>query len=126
VPSGIGSAGLDTRLKAIMSKSFGAVPGPNRFHVNGDWYHNAGRHSDERSQYYGAAIGYTHAWDRSTALIIDVWRQQQRQIGQTYNLAEAGVRRRVSEKAVVSFAGSAGIGQQSPKFRVTVAVEYRL
>lgn len=126
VPSGIGSAGLDTRLKVILSKSLGAIPGRDRFHMNGDWYHNAGKHLDERSHYYGAAIGYTHAWDRRTALIIDFWRQQQRQIGETYNLAEAGLRRRVSEKAVVSIAGSAGIGQQSPKFRISFSVEYGL
>jgi hypothetical protein len=124
VPSGIGSKGLNTRLKAVMSKTVGSVPGRDRIHLNGDWYHNAERHLDERSHYYGAALGYTHAWGRSTALILDFWREQQRQIGQTCNLAEAGLRRKVSGKAVVSLAGSAGIGQQSPKFRVIFSVEF--
>jgi len=126
LPSGVHSAGLDTRLKGIMSKSIGSAPGRDRIHLNADWYHNAGRHPDERSHYYGAVLGYSHAWGQSTALILDFWRQQQRQIGQTYNLAELGVRRKVSDKAVASFAGSAGIAQQSPKFRFAISLEYSL
>lgn len=124
MPTGVRSAGLDTRLKGILSKTIGSVPGSDRVHLNGDWYHNAGRRPDERSHYYGVVLGYSHAWDKRMALIIDFWRQQQQQIGETYNMAEVGIRRKVSDKAVVSFAGSTGIAQQSPKFRLAVSLEY--
>jgi hypothetical protein len=123
-PTGLRSAGLDTRVKALLSKSIGSVPRRDRVHLNGDWYHNAARRPDERSQYYGIVLGYSHAWEKRMGLIVDFWRQQQKQNSQTYNLAEVGIRRRVSDKAVLSMAGSAGIGQQSPKFRVTIGFEY--
>jgi len=60
----------------------------------------------------------------ATVIIIDFWRQRQQQIGETYDMAQAGIRRKVSDKAFVSFPGSNGLAQQSPKFRFAVSLEY--
>ena len=71
VPSGIMSAGLDTRLQVNVSKTIGAAATDRRVHLNAGWFHNAGRRGDERSNLYRIAAGYSQRLGRNAVVIAD-------------------------------------------------------
>jgi hypothetical protein len=120
IPTGIKSAGLDTRLLANASKTIGSGAAGHRVHLNAGWFHNAGRRSDERSSRYRIAAGYSRKLGPSAMVIADYFRQQQRERGEDVSLLELGFRIRVARNTV--FAIGAGAGLRSPAARLQAVI----
>jgi hypothetical protein len=100
--------GVDTRAKFIATKSICRSALFHRLHLNVVWNHNTDALPDERDDYYSAIIGYDRAITADAFLILDLVREQQKEKDQTYNLLEAG------------------IGDDSPDFRVVVGFQRSL
>ena len=122
VPSGVDSAGVDTRLRGIVTQKFGGVS-QQRLHFNGEYLRNARKRMDERANAWLATAGYSRLLKRDLVLIVDAARLQQRALDETMNLAEAGVRGRVGRKVVLSGGVGVGLGPNAPKVQFTFGVE---
>jgi hypothetical protein len=122
-PTGIDSAGLDTRLRGIITQNIGSSGAQHRVHANVEWLHNAGRRDDERANAWLGTAGYSRLLGRNSVLIIDAARLQQRAVNETINLLEAGVRGRVRQKIVISGGFGVGLGPHSPSVQFTIGIE---
>lgn len=123
-PSGRKSAGLDTAVKFIMTKSVSNRL--DRIHLNLQFQHNAGRRFDERSTLYQAIIGYSGRIGPDTIFVADFVREQERKRGENSNIIELGIRRQLNPLTVISIGVGAGIGEESPKFRISIGIQRSL
>jgi hypothetical protein len=121
-PTGIDSAGLDTRVRGIVTQMLDA-DSRHRIHVNYEWLRNAGKREDERTNAWLATAGYSCAATRNVVVIFDAARLQQRALDEVVNLVEAGVRGRAMRNLVISGGVSVGLGPNSPKAQFTVGLE---
>ncbi len=124
LPTGRNSNGVDTRVKLIATKGLGNDYLLHRLHLNLSWLHNAGRVVNERKDRYSAILGYSHLLPNDTVLVADVVREQELENGKTDNVVEAGIRRMLTTGSVLSLGFGAGIGHDSPAFRVTMGFQY--
>lgn len=122
-PTGIDSAGLDTRFRGILSKTVSRGPAQHRLHFNGEWLRNAAQRDDERAHAWLATAGYSRLLGRNSVLILDLARAQERAKDDTLTLAEAGFRGRVARQTVLSIGVGVGLGPASPKAQFTFGVE---
>jgi hypothetical protein len=122
VPSGIESAGLDTRLRGIVTQPLGGA-NQHRLHGNFEWLRNAGRREDERKNAWLATAGYSRLLGRNLVMIVDAARLEERALDEVINLAEAGVRGRITKSLVVSGGVGVGFGPTSPKLQFTFGFE---
>lgn len=122
-PSSDDGEGVDTRLKLIATKSISKSALFQRLHLNLIWNHNTDSLHDERDDYYSAIIGYDRAITADAFLVLDFVREQQIEKNTSFNLFEAGIRYQCNPLTVVAFGVGAGIGDDSPDFRVTVGFQ---
>ncbi len=124
-PSGHDSRGIDTSVKLIASK----MPFPwttllHRIHVNVAWTHNSDRREGERSDFYTAVVGFSvRAW-KDTLFLADYVREAERERGKDANILEAGIRQQITPLLVLSLGAGAGIGEDSPDFRLRGGFQY--
>ncbi len=127
LPTGYRSAGTDTRMSLVATKSIAARPGLHQLHVNAVWMRNAAPMPDERADRGRFIAGYSLLLGEHTALIVDVVRQHERRRGAMSNLVEAGVRHAVDwvrRDATASLGVGHGWGAESaPRFRVVAGLE---
>jgi hypothetical protein len=121
-PTGKDSAGLDTTLKAIMTKSISKT-GLDRIHLNLAWKHNAGSRHGQRDDLYRLVVGYSRRLDADTTVMVDFIREQEVEDDHEANLFELGVRRQITPRILVGLGVGAGVGDESPKFRTTLALQ---
>lgn len=124
LPTGRNSNGIDTRVKLIATKALGDSYLLHRLHLNLAWNHNADPTADERRDRYSAILGYSHLLPDDTVLVMDVVREQELEKSKTDNIVEAGIRRMLMPSAVLSLGVGAGIGPDSPDFRLTIGFQY--
>lgn len=120
-PSGRRSAGLDTAVKFIATKSIS-----NRFdrlHVNLELERNGAPRFDERNTLYRAIFGYSGRVGADTLFVADFVRKQERLRGENSNVVEAGIRRQINPLTIVTFGAGVGIGEQSPKFQIRIGIQ---
>lgn len=122
-PSGIDSAGLDTRVRGIVTRTLATGPAQHRLHWNIQWLRNVGRREGERSHGYLTAFGYSRVIRRKLVLMVDVAREQQRARDEVANVAEAGVRGRVSPGLILSLGAGVGLGPNAPKVQFVFGLE---
>lgn len=122
MPTGKESAGLDTQLKLLVTRSVSKT-GLDRVHFNLAWEHNAANAQDERGDRYIAVLGYSRRVGPQTLFLADFVREQGRKKGEHANIVEFGVRHQVHPRTVLSLGVGAGIGQESPRFRVTTGFQ---
>ncbi|HEX8234430.1 MAG TPA: hypothetical protein VF600_00590 [Abditibacteriaceae bacterium] len=125
LPTGRNTRGIDTALKLVATRSLEGTP-PQRLHFNAQWMHNAKRRIDERSNQYQVVFGYDRSLGTNSLLLLDFVREQQPEKGETENLVELGIRRTLSSQAVLGLGVGAGIGEDSPHFRVVASFETQL
>lgn len=125
-PSGQGSAGVDFSSKFIATKTISKRDNVDRLHLNLKYLRNNGRRIDERSDRYRAILGYSARISGESVFVADFVRQSERIRGENSNVVEAGVRYQFNPLTVLSFGGGAGIGEQSPRFRVTFGIQRSL
>jgi len=124
LPTGKGSAGLDTVLKLIATKSFTAENVLERAHFNLEWKHNSGQDQGEREQIYAAVLGVDIPVAKNTLLVADIFREQQRREGKYTNMFELGVRTQLAQNMLLSVGGGIGLWAESPDWRLTLGFQY--
>jgi hypothetical protein len=125
-PSGIESAGVDTRLKLVLSKTLSRSSFFHRIHANLEWRHNNSAKTDEREDRYLAVLGYQLRLDPNNQLIVDVYREQDRSKDKASNVAEVGWRHQWDPLTVLSAGAGAGFADQSPEIRGTLGFQRAL
>ncbi|MEW6270181.1 MAG: hypothetical protein AB1689_12895 [Thermodesulfobacteriota bacterium] len=125
-PTGVDSAGVDTRVKALATKTLGPAPRMERVHLNVAWDHEAAAGAGERSDRYLVVVGYSMRLDPDTILVADFVRQQEREHGADANIVEAGLRYQLTPQTVLVAGAGAGIGEESPDVRATVGFQHSL
>jgi hypothetical protein len=127
ISTGRNTAGLDTRLKLIASKMvYPFTTWLHRVHLNLEWIHNNGRMSEERANRYRAILGFSARLDNDTLLVTDLVREQQREKKKESNIFELGLRRQLTPLTLIMLGGGVGIGDESPKFQVTLGFQHSL
>lgn len=122
LPTGKDSAGVDTTLKAIMTKSISKT-GLDRIHLNLAWKHNAGARAEQRDDLYRAIIGYSRRLDADTTIVADFIREQEIEEKKEANIFELGIRRQITPLTLIAVGLGAGVGDESPKFRATLGFQ---
>jgi hypothetical protein len=120
-PSGRRSAGVDTAVKFIATKSISNRL--DRLHLNLELERNGGARFDERNTLYRAIFGYSGRIGADTLFVADFVRKQERMRGENSNIVEAGFRRQINPLTIITFGAGVGIGEQSPKFRFTIGIQ---
>jgi hypothetical protein len=125
-PSGRNSAGVDPRVKGILTKTLGRSLRMHRLHLNGVWLHEAGRRDDERSDRWRAIVGYSvRAWPDGV-LVADFVREEGRREDEEANVFEVGLRIQITPLTVVVIGAGAGVGDESPDARATAGFQHSL
>lgn len=93
-------------------------------HLNVSWKHNAKATPDEREDYYVAVAGYSRRITPDTMLVTDVVREEEKEAGRTANLVDLGVRHQMTPLTVVAAGAGAGLGDESPGFRLSLAFQH--
>ena len=125
-PTGYDTAGVGTELKFIATKSLGAGTHLDRLHLNVSWLHNTGPQSGQRSDRYRAILGYSRRLGPDTIIVTDFERLQELDKGRNDNIVEAGIRRQLTPRNVLSVGAGVGIGSDSPDYRITVGFQRTL
>jgi hypothetical protein len=123
-PTGGRSDGIDATLRFIATKALGTNFLLHRIHLNLAWNHHAGIRTEERRDRYTAILGYSHLLPTDTVLVADLVGEQELEKTRTSNLVEAGLRHMVMDNSVVSVGAGAGLGADSPRFRLTIGFQY--
>ena len=117
IPTGEDSEGVDTTLKFIMTRT---VDDANlgRFHLNLEWGHNFSALDDERDDTFAIIPGYSFRLNTDTMIVADFIREWEMESGKESNIFEVGARYQLEPLTVLSLGVGAGIGDDSPDFRV--------
>ena len=116
LPTGRHAAGIDTKLKAIATKSITRT-GLDRIHVNAAWKRNAGAEAMEREHMYHLVFGYSRRVGPDTVLVADYVREQEEEKGKTVDIIELGVRHQLTPLTVLSVGAGAGVSEDPPDLR---------
>ncbi|HLE01778.1 MAG TPA: meta-pathway of phenol degradation [Bdellovibrionota bacterium] len=126
VPSGIDSAGVDTRAALILTKTLSRSTFFHRLHLNLEWRHNSSPSSEEREDRYVAGLGYQVRLGPNNQLLADVFREQDLKKNKNHNVAEIGLRHQWDPLTVLALGVGAGFADQSPDFRITLGLQRAL
>ncbi len=120
LPSGVGSAGVDTTQGVITTWRVGTH---GALHANGFYVHDAGASESERRHRYEIAAGYSRQIGADTLLVIDGYRELASEDGAAVNRVEVGLVEHFG-KVAAALAAAPGIGEESPPVRVTAGLQY--
>jgi hypothetical protein len=123
-PLGDEEDGVDTTLKLILSKSICRSAQWQRVHLNLAWKHNSEANDDERDDMYKLIVGYDRRLNADTVLVLDYVREEEKEEDTEINMVEAGIRYQCTPLTVISAGAGAGIGEDSPDFRLTLAFQH--
>lgn len=123
LPTGKNSRGVDTTFKFIATKTLGAGSQLQRLHLNLIYRNNAKANFGERSNRYAAIVGYSQRLNADTIGILDFVREQELERGKTSDIFELGLRRQVTPLRALSLGAGVGLGNDSPKFRLTAGLQ---
>ena len=129
-PTGRGSAGTDYNGRFILTKSL--FRSLNRLHINVVYFHNSqpgvvaeGRElKAERLNRFALLVGYSTRIAPQSVLVVDFVREQRRLVGELGSSIEAGLRRQMNPRLVLSLGASAGLGTDADKFTVTLGLQH--
>ncbi|MDD5232326.1 MAG: hypothetical protein PHG91_02920 [Syntrophales bacterium] len=124
LPTGRESAGVDTTLTFIATKMIIPSSRFNRTHFNLSWMHNRGANDDERVDRYRALVGFDIRVGRDTVLVTDLFRELTIKKGERSTMFELGFRTQLTPFTLIGFGASAGLGDQSPRFRITLGFQH--
>ena len=131
LPTGVGSHGTDYGGTFIFTKSILPTLGLHRLHANLVYRHNSqpqasreeGELRQERPDYWALRAGYSARILPLTLLMVDFVREQRRLEGQLGSSIEAGLRRQLNPRLVLSLGAAAGVGTDADKHRANVAIQ---
>jgi hypothetical protein len=129
LPTGLRSEGTDYNGRFILTKSFlGTL---NRLHLNVVYFHNSqpgvvaedGALKQERLDRFALLVGYSTRIAPQSSLVVDFVREQRRFRGELGSSLEAGLRRQMNPRMVLSAGASAGLGTDADKFTATLGLQ---
>lgn len=123
-PTGERSAGVDTTLQALATKTLTALPAQDQLHVNVSWVHNAGRLVTERADRYIVIVGYSRRLASKTVFVADGVREQLREKHWDANIVELGLIQDVTQKLKLAVGVGVGIGAESPDVVSSLGVQF--
>ena len=131
LPTGLGSYGTDYGGTFILTKSILPMLGLHRLHANFAYSHNSqpqarveeGERRAERQYRWTLRAGYSVRLLPLTLFVVDFVREQLPLAGQLGSSVEAGLRRQLNPRLVLSIGGAAGVGTDAAKYRANVAVQ---
>jgi hypothetical protein len=94
-----------------------------RLHLNLDWIHVTTPGSDSRTNLLEVGVAYSQLVRADTALVADVVHGMKPESGQVETIVDAGLRHVIGDSWAVSGSVGAGLGRQSPGFRVLFAIQ---
>jgi len=130
LPTGLRSEGTDYNGRFILTKSlFGTL---NRLHLNVAYFHNSqpgvqaegGQLKQERLDRYALLVGYSTRIAAQSSLVVDFVREQRRFRGEMGSSLEAGIRRQMNPRMVLSLGAAAGLGTDADKFTATLGFQH--
>lgn len=130
LPTGLRSEGTDYSGRLILTKSFlGTL---NRLHLNVVYFHNSqpgvvaesGQLKQERLDRFALLVGYSTRIAPQSSLVVDFVREQRRFEGELGSSLEAGIRRQMNPRLVLSLGASAGLGTDADKFTATLGLQH--
>jgi len=124
LPTGVGSDGVDTDLRFLLTKTLTENESQDRMHLNVDWIHNAAADNDERQNRFIGVVGYSRKLSDQTVFLADLVREQQDQEGLDSTILEAGLLHQLNDKVTLAAGIGAGLGEDSPDVRLTIGVQY--
>ena len=125
-PYGAGHKSVRYTLRGIATKWLGPTDRSPRLHLNLTWYHLTQPSRDQRDDQLEMVLGYSQLVSRDTALVLDVVHGAKPERGANQTIVDVGLRHEISEGWAASLGAGAGIGQQSPAFRVFFALQREL
>lgn len=124
LPTADQARGVDTTLGIVLTKTLGGASFMPRLHFNAYWLHNAGAASDERDDGYRLIAGYSMRIGADTVGIVDYVHEYEVSERRVSNLLEAGLRRQVTPRLVLSVGGGAGLTHNSPDARASLGAQF--
>ncbi len=125
LPTGVGSDGIDTDLRLVLTKTITDAASQDRLHLNVGWDHNAAADSDERRNRFIGVVGYSRKLSDETVFLADLVREQGEQDGRDSTLVEAGLLHQINEKLSIGAGIGFGLGDDSPDVRLTIGAQYQ-
>ncbi|WP_448206059.1 hypothetical protein [Azospirillum sp. sgz302134] len=123
IPYGSGDTATEAGITARMTQPLGTSSTAPRLHVNLGWRHLFDPTSDQRDNRFLAVAGVNVAVAPTTAIVVDVLREQLQERGKADNFVEAGLRHMVAEKTALGVGVGVGFGPDSPRYRVLFGLQ---
>lgn len=132
LPTGRDSHGTDFSGSFILTKSIFGPAGLHRLHANAVYRRNnepltkleGGELMTERQDRWVFLVGYSARILPQSTLIVDFVREQLPMRGQYGSSVEAGLRRQMNPRLVLSGGVAAGLGTDADKFRANLALQH--
>ncbi len=120
------SAGVDPKVKLIMTKTLGAGANLDRLHLNVGYTFNDAKKDDERRNVVKAVAGYSRRLGSETILVTDFVYEQDKVDNVDAYILELGIRQQATPLTVWSIGAGIGLSNDSPDFRVTGGIQKSL
>lgn len=126
LPTGERSNGVDVTTKLIFTKMpYVRTTLLHRLHANLIWKRNAGRDREtERHDQFKGILGVTSRAGKDMTVILDYVREQKEQKHEEANVVEIGLRRQLTPFTTAAVGAGAGIGADSERYRITIALQH--
>ena len=123
-PGGRGHAGIGSQVKLIATKTLGPGDHLDELHVNLVYLNTGHPEEDMRRNRYQAILGYSRRLAIDNVLVTDFVRSQEQLQGQNSNVIEIGLRHQMTPQTLYAVGLGTGIGEDSPKFRLTFGFQH--
>jgi hypothetical protein len=123
LPTGPSSSGLQSEVGVFATESLDKLE-KNEIHLNLYWIHATNPSENELRHSYRVILGYTNAISTKLIFLSDAVREQGPDWNQFSNTLETGLLYSSSSTQTFGIGIGAGIGEESQKFRVTLAYQY--
>ncbi len=128
-PYGRDRGGVESNVNVIATKSLGSIGRSyilRQVSFSGTVFHNYDPHRGERDNRYRVGAVYAQPVTNSLVVLVDGYRETDRQRGSAQNVVEVGGRYQLDPQTVFSTGVGAGIGEQSPGFRAVIGIQRTL
>lgn len=122
-PTGPSNSGLQSEVGIFATESLDRLE-KNEIHLNLYWIHATEPSENELRHRYQVVLGYSNAISEKLMFLTDVVREQGPDWNRFSNLIEAGLLYSSSTSQTFGIGLGAGIGEESQKFRATLAYQY--
>jgi hypothetical protein len=110
-------------VRGLATQWLGTNDQAPRLHLNLNYAHANTPSSTSRKDVVELGVGYSMLLTPKTALVLDVVHGAKNTKGQNETIVDAGLRWEITDDWILSGSVGAGIGQQSPPFRVLFAIQ---